>query len=98
MHRNPKSGTVTPNVGKAVEEVKAGKIDFRVDKAGIIHTPIGKASFSAEQLKENTVELLQTLHRLKPQGLKGAYFNGISLAATMSPGVNIDKSSVDGIN
>ncbi|MFK7971552.1 MAG: 50S ribosomal protein L1 [Bacteroidia bacterium] len=95
---NPKSGTVTPNVGKAVEEVKAGKIDFRVDKAGIIHTPVGKSSFSAEQLKDNAVELLQTLHRMKPSGLKGVYFKGISLAPTMGPGVGVDKSSVDGIN
>lgn len=95
---NPKSGTVTPNVGKAVEEVKAGKIDFRVDKAGIIHTPIGKSSFTPEQIKENALELLQTLHRMKPSGLKGNYFKGISLAATMGPGVGVDKSSVDGIN
>ena len=95
---NPKSGTVTPNVGKAVEEVKAGKIDFRVDKAGIIHTPIGKSSFSPEQLKENLLELLQTLQRMKPSSLKGSYFNGISLAATMGPGVSVDKSSVEGLN
>ena len=95
---NPKSGTVTPNVGQAVQEVKAGKIDFRVDKAGIIHTAVGKVSFTPEQLKENATELLQTLNRMKPQGLKGTYFKGIALAATMTPGVNVDKSSVDGIN
>lgn len=95
---NPKSGTVTPNVGKAVEEVKAGKIDFRVDKAGIIHTAIGKVSFTAEQLKDNVEELLSTLHRMKPQGLKGNYFERITMAPTMGPGISIDKSSISGIN
>lgn len=95
---NPKSGTVTPNVGKAVKEVKAGKIDFRVDKAGIIHTTVGKISFEANELAENIVELLATLHRLKPQGLKGTYFNGITVVSTMGPGIKIDKASVEGIN
>lgn len=94
---NPKSGTVTPNVGNAVKEVKAGKIDFKVDKTGIIHASIGKVSFSPEQITENTQEMLQTLERLKPSGLKGIYFKTITMASTMGPGVKIDKSSVPGI-
>lgn len=94
---NPKSGTVTPNVAAAVKEVKAGKIDFRVDKAGIIHVSIGKVSFSSEQLADNVAELLQTLHKMKPSAAKGIYFRSIYLAATMGPGVKLDKSSVPGI-
>lgn len=94
---NPKSGTVTPNVAKAVKEVKAGKIDFKVDKTGIIHVSIGKVSFTPEQIAENTQEMLQTLERLKPSGLKGIYFKSITMASTMGPGVKIDKSSVPGI-
>lgn len=94
---NPKSGTVTPNVGKAVKEVKAGKIDFKVDKAGIIHVSVGKVSFTAEQINDNAVEMLQTLHRLKPQGAKGVYFKSITVTSTMGPGVRIEKSSVPGI-
>lgn len=94
---NPKSGTVTPNVAQAVKEVKAGKIDFRVDKTGIVHASVGKVSFTADQLLENATELLQTLQRLKPTATKGVYFKSISMAATMGPGVKIDKSSVSGI-
>lgn len=94
---NPKSGTVTPNVADAVKEVKAGKIDFRVDKTGIIHVSIGKVSFSSEQLVDNTTELLQTLQRLKPQGSKGVYFRSITMASTMGPGIKLDKSTVPGI-
>lgn len=94
---NPKSGTVTPNVGQAVKEVKAGKIDFRVDKAGIIHVSIGKVSFSPEQINDNAVEMLQTLNRLKPQSSKGVYFKSITMTSTMGPGVRIEKSSVPGI-
>ncbi len=94
---NPKSGTVTVNVGQAVKEVKAGKIDFKVDKTGIIHVAFGKVSFSAPQLLENAVEMLQTLHKLKPQGAKGIYFKSITLASTMGPGVKVEKSSVQGI-
>ncbi len=94
---NPKSGTVTPNVGQAVKEVKAGKIDFKVDKTGIIHVAVGKVSFSEEQILENTTEMLQTLHRLKPQGSKGIYFKSITMASTMGPGVRVEKSSVPGI-
>lgn len=94
---NPKSGTVTPNVGNAVKEVKAGKIDFKVDKAGIIHVAVGKVSFGQDQILENATEMLQTLNRLKPSGTKGIYFKSITMASTMSPGIRIDKSSVPGI-
>lgn len=94
---NPKSGTVTPNVGNAVKEVKAGKIDFKVDKAGIIHVAVGKVSFSQDQILDNATEMLQTLNRLKPSGTKGIYFKSITMAATMSPGIRIEKSSVPGI-
>jgi large subunit ribosomal protein L1 len=94
---NPKSGTVTPDVAKAVKEVKAGKIDFRVDKTGIIHTTIGKLSFSPEQLAENALELIQTLQRLKPQTTKANYFQTIYLSTTMSPSVQVDKASIPGI-
>ena len=95
---NPKSGTVTPNVAKAVKEVKAGKIDFRVDKAGIIHVAIGKVSFSADQLVENATELLQTLQKMKPSSSKGVYFRGIHMAATMGPSFKLDKATVPGLN
>ena len=91
---NPKTGTVTMEIGKAVKEVKAGKIDFRVDKTGIIHTAIGKVSFTAEQLNENAVELINTIIKLKPQALKGTYVKGISLSSTMSPGIDVDVKSV----
>lgn len=94
---NPKSGTVTPDVAQAVNEVKAGKIDFRVDKTGIVHAAIGKKSFTAEQLAENATELLQTLNRLKPSAAKGIYFKSIYLSSTMGPGIKIEKSSVPGI-
>jgi len=94
---NPKTGTVTMDIGKAVKDVKAGKIDFKVDKAGIIHVSIGKVSFTPEQIAENTAEMLGTLERLKPSGLKGIYFKSITMASTMGPGVKIDKSSVPGI-
>ncbi|NJM94922.1 MAG: 50S ribosomal protein L1, partial [Cytophagales bacterium] len=94
---NPKAGTVTLEVGKAVQEVKAGKIDFKVDKFGIIHASIGKASFTPEKLRENANELIQTLARLKPSSSKGTYFKSISLSSTMSPGLRIDKSSIGGI-
>jgi large subunit ribosomal protein L1 len=90
---NPKTGTVTINVGAAVEEVKAGKISFRVDKYGIIHSPIGRVSFSPEKLAENAIELLSTLEKMKPSSAKGAYMKGISMASTMSPGINIDVKS-----
>ena len=94
---NPKSGTVTQDVGKAVEEVKKGKIDFRVDKHGIIHTSIGKASFKPEQIRENAQEMLVTLSKMKPASAKGAYFRSINISSTMSPGIKIDKSTIAGI-
>ena len=94
---NPKSGTVTPDVGKAVREVKAGKIDFKVDKTGIIHTSIGKVSFTPEKLAENAQEIIATLMRLKPSSAKGTYMKTINLSSTMSPGVTIDKGTVAGI-
>jgi large subunit ribosomal protein L1 len=91
---NPKTGTVTMEIGKAVKEVKAGKIDFRVDKTGIIHSAIGKVSFTAEQINENAVELINTIVKLKPQALKGTYIKSISLSTTMSPGIDVDPKSV----
>ena len=87
---NPKTGTVTMEVGKAVSEVKAGKIDFRVDKTGIVHAPIGKASFSADKLVGNANELLSTLIKLKPTAAKGTYMKSISVSSTMSPSISID--------
>jgi len=87
---NPKTGTVTLEVGKAVSEVKAGKIDFKVDKQGIVHTNIGKVSFSPEQLCENVQELMSTIVKLKPTTLKGTYIKSIFLSSTMSPGINVD--------
>jgi large subunit ribosomal protein L1 len=94
---NPKTGTVTNEVGKAVKEVKAGKIDFKVDKTGIVHAAIGKVSFTPEQIAENAIELITVLQRLKPATLKDTYFKSIHLSATMSPSVKIDKSSIVGI-
>lgn len=94
---NPKSGTVTPEVGKAVGEVKKGKIAFKVDKFGIVHTSVGRVSFSAAQINENAEALLQTLAKLKPATAKGIYFMGISMASTMSPGINVDYKSVAGL-
>lgn len=91
---NPKSGTVTPNVSSAIEEVKKGKIAFRVDKFGIIHSPIGRVSFTAEKLAENARELLTTLFRMKPASAKGAYFRSVTVASTMSPGVKVDPKAV----
>jgi large subunit ribosomal protein L1 len=94
---NPKSGTVTPEVGKAVEEVKRGKIAFKVDKFGIIHSSIGRVSFTAQQIKENGEMLLHTLAKMKPATAKGVYFKGISMASTMSPGINVDFKAVEGV-
>jgi large subunit ribosomal protein L1 len=91
---NPKSGTVTPDVAKAVKEVKAGKIEFRVDKAGILHASVGKASFEAKQLVDNINAFLATVVRLKPASAKGAYIKSISLSSTMGPGVKIDRTQV----
>jgi large subunit ribosomal protein L1 len=94
---NPKSGTVTLEVGKAVKEVKAGKIDFKIDKQGIIHVSVGKASFSADAIRDNAAEMIQTLAKLKPASAKGDYFRSITLSTTMSPGITIDKNSIAGI-
>lgn len=87
---NPKTGTVTMEVGKAVADSKGGKIDFKVDKAGIVHAGIGKVSFDAQKLAENANELLQTIMKLKPSSAKGAYVRSVTLSSTMSPGVQID--------
>lgn len=94
---NPKTGTVTPDVGKAVTDVKGGKIDFKVDKTGIIHTSIGKASFPAEKIYENALEVLQTISKLKPSSAKGTYFRSIYISSTMSPSVKVETKSVAGI-
>jgi large subunit ribosomal protein L1 len=94
---NPKAGTVTMEVGKAVKDVKQGKIDFRVDKTGIIHASIGKVSFSPDKLKDNAMELIQSVAKLKPASAKGTYFQSISMSSTMSPGIIVDKSSIPGI-
>ncbi len=90
---NPKSGTVTPEVGKAVAEVKKGKVAFRVDKFGIIHSSIGRVSFSADKLADNAKELIHTVVKMKPSTVKGIYMKGISVAPTMGPGVKIDTKS-----
>jgi large subunit ribosomal protein L1 len=94
---NPKSGTVTLEVGKAVKEVKAGKVDFKIDKQGIIHASIGKASFTADKIKDNAAELIHMVAKLKPASAKGTYIQSISLSSTMSPGIRIDKSTIGGL-
>ena len=91
---NPKTGTVTMEVGKAVEEVKAGKIDFKVDKYGNIHAGIGKASFEGVKLRDNIAELVSTLNKLKPSAAKGTYIKSIYVSSTMSPSIQIDAKSV----
>ena len=92
---NPKSGTVTMDVAKAVREVKQGKIDFKVDKKGIVHTSIGKVSFSAEQIKDNAQAFINTLVKLKPSTAKGTYIKSVYLSSTMSPGIKVDTKSID---
>jgi large subunit ribosomal protein L1 len=94
---NPKSGTVTVDVAKAVTEVKSGKIDFKVDKTGIIHASIGKVSFTADQIRDNAREFINTLIKLKPSAAKGTYMKSVFLSSTMSPGIKIDSKSVDEI-
>jgi large subunit ribosomal protein L1 len=94
---NPKSGTVTTDVGKAVTDVKGGKIDFKVDKTGIIHASIGKVSFDADKIYENALEVIQTISKLKPSAAKGTYFKSIHMSSTMSPGLEIETKSVAGI-
>lgn len=90
---NPKSGTVTMDIGKAIAEVKAGKIDFKVDKTGIIHAAIGKVSFAPKMLQENAQEFLSTVIKLKPQALKGTYVKSIYLSTTMGPGIAVDTKT-----
>ena len=92
---NPKTGTVTMDVAKAVQEVKAGKIDFKVDKYGIIHTSIGKVSFTPEQIVDNAHEVMSTIIKLKPSAAKGTYVKSIYLSTTMSPGIEVDTKSVE---
>ena len=89
---NPKTGTVTMDIAKAVTDIKAGKIDFKVDKTGIIHASIGKVSFSADKIKDNANELLKTILKLKPSGSKGTYIKSISMSSTMSPGISIESN------
>ncbi|HPQ21424.1 MAG TPA: 50S ribosomal protein L1 [Saprospiraceae bacterium] len=91
---NPKTGTVTLNVGSAVEDVKQGKVSFRVDKYGIIHNSIGRVSFTPEQLVQNATELVHTLEKMKPSSAKGTYMKSISIASTMSPGIKVDPKSI----
>lgn len=94
---NPKSGTVTLEVGKAVTDIKKGKIDFKVDKFGIIHVRVGKASFEAEKIRENVREMMQTIAKLKPASAKGTYIKSVSLSSTMSPSVSVDKNTISGV-
>jgi large subunit ribosomal protein L1 len=91
---NPKSGTVTLDVGKAVKEVKAGKVDFKIDKQGIIHASIGKASFAPEKIRDNAAELINMVAKLKPASAKGDYIRSIGMSSTMSPGIVVDPASV----
>jgi len=92
---NPKSGTVTMEVGKAVKEVKQGKIDFKVDKSGIVHASIGKVSFTQDQILGNAKEFISTLLKLKPSAAKGTYIKSIYLSSTMSPGIKVEPKTVD---
>jgi len=92
---NPKTGTVTMDVGKAVTEKKAGNIDFKVDKTGIVHASVGRVSFEASKLAENAHELIQTIIKLKPSSAKGTYIKSVSMSSTMSPGVNVEPRSVN---
>ena len=91
---NPKSGTVTPDVAKAVKEVKQGKIDFKVDKGGIVHTSIGKVSFTADQIRENAKAFVDMILKLKPATAKGTYLKSVYLSSTMSPGIKVDTKSI----
>lgn len=95
MMPNPKVGTVTMDVGRAVRDMKAGRVEFRVEKAGIIHAPVGRISFDEDKLAENVRSLMETLHRVKPAAAKGQYVRSVVLSSTMSPGVKIDPSALD---
>jgi large subunit ribosomal protein L1 len=92
---NPKTGTVTLDVAKAVQEIKAGKVEFRVDKAGVVHAPVGKVSFAAERLVENAHALMESIVKAKPSAAKGKYLRSVTMSSTMGPGVDIDTSRVD---
>ncbi|MDQ5858439.1 MAG: 50S ribosomal protein L1 [Acidobacteriota bacterium] len=94
---NPKAGTVTTDVGKAVREIKGGKIEFRVDKTAIIHAPIGKVSFDEKKLEENAAAFIRAVHKAKPPAAKGKYFRTVSVSSTMGPGVEIDTASIEGL-
>lgn len=94
---SPKAGTVTPDIGKAVKDIKTGKIDFKVDKFGIIHAGVGKISFDPDKIRDNVNEIVQVIARLKPSSAKGTYFKSINLSSTMSPGIKIDANSIEGI-
>ena len=94
---NPKVGTVTMDVAKAVNELKAGRIEFRTEKTGIVHAPIGKVSFGPEKLQQNLTALLETLHRLKPATAKGKYFKSVTVSSTMGPGIKLDTGEVMGL-
>jgi large subunit ribosomal protein L1 len=91
---NPKVGTVTADVGRAIRESKAGKVEFRVEKAGIIHAPIGKASFPAEKVRDNLSVLLETIMKAKPSAAKGVYLKGVSISTTMGPGIKLDTGAI----
>ena len=91
---NPKAGTVTPNIGAAIRDIKAGKVEFRLDKSGIIHTIVGKASFDEKQLAENVATLLDAIVRAKPSAAKGTYLRSVTLTSTMGPGVKVDPNRV----
>ena len=95
---NPKAGTITQDLGKAIREIKQGKIDFKVDKFGIIHTSVGRISFDPEQLEHNILEIINTIIRLKPSAAKGIYLKSITLTSTMGPGIAIDKTSLKKTN
>jgi large subunit ribosomal protein L1 len=92
---NPKTGTVTPNVAQAIKEIKAGKVEFRVDKTGIIHAPLGKTSFSAKSLIDNAHALVDSVVRAKPAAAKGKYLKSVTVSSTMGPGVAIDTAHID---
>ena len=94
---NPKTGTVTMDIGKAIKEIKAGKLEFRVDKAGIVHVPVGKASFDAEKLIDNARAVLMSILRAKPASAKGNYVRGVTLSTTMGPGIKVDLSQIRGM-
>jgi large subunit ribosomal protein L1 len=91
---NPKSGTVTPNIGAAIRDIKAGKVEYRLDKTGIVHTIVGKASFAENQLADNIATLMDAIVRAKPASSKGTYVRSITLASTMGPGVKVDPNRV----